>query len=64
MKYPNIVSVRSIIESANQNMTRVPVGMAWVPTRACGHASFCSRIKAAWMVFTGKADALTWEKGQ
>jgi hypothetical protein len=56
--------VREIIETANQNMTRVPPGMAWVPARAYGYPSFCSRVKAAWLVFTGKADALTWEKGQ
>jgi hypothetical protein len=64
MKHPNIISVREIIETANQNMTRVPPGMAWVPARAYGYPSFYSRVKAAWLVFTGKADALTWEKGQ
>ena len=64
MKYPNIISVRSIIENANQNMARVPHGMAWVPVRAYGYPSLGQRFKAAWLVFTGKADALTWEKGQ
>jgi hypothetical protein len=61
MKYPNIVSVRSIIENASQNQARVPPGMAWVPARPCGYPSFWHRLKAAWLVFTGKADALRWD---
>jgi len=32
----------------------------WVPARPMGFDSWGTRFKLAWMVFTGKADALTW----
>lgn len=61
MRYPNIISVRSVIETASQVSTRIPPGMAWVPARPVGYQSFTYRMKAAWLVFTGRADALIWE---
>ena len=36
----------------------------WVPVRPEGYYSIANRIKCAWMVFTGKADALVWPEGQ
>lgn len=36
----------------------------WVPSRPLGFSSFRYRCKAAWLVFTGKADALIWPEGQ
>lgn len=36
----------------------------WVPCRAVGLDTIRSRIRLAWMVFTGKADALIWPEGQ
>jgi hypothetical protein len=32
----------------------------YVPARPLGFISFRHRIKAAWLVFTGRADALHW----
>lgn len=32
----------------------------WVPARPLPFYSLTQRWKAAWLVFTGKADALTW----
>lgn len=32
----------------------------WGPARPIGHDGFLTRLKAAWMVFTCKADALIW----
>lgn len=64
MKYPNILSARWFTTEATQNLTCVPPGMAWVPARPVGYPAFWHRCKAAWMVFTGKADAVTWEVGQ
>lgn len=61
MGYPNIISVRSVIETASQVSTRIPPGMAWVPARPLGFPTFRHRMKATWLVFTGRADALTWE---
>lgn len=35
-------------------------GERWLPARPLALASFAYRLKLAWMVFTGRADALTW----
>ena len=32
----------------------------WVPARPLGWQSIRYRLKAAWLVFTGRADAVTW----
>jgi hypothetical protein len=32
----------------------------WVPARSLGYPSFLRRFKCAWLVWTGKADALVW----
>jgi hypothetical protein len=38
----------------------------WVPARPINfkYRSILSRLKEAWAVFTGKADAFTWPEGQ
>lgn len=36
----------------------------WMPARPIGLSGFSNRIKLAWMVFTGKADAVKWPGGQ
>jgi hypothetical protein len=37
----------------------------WVPARPEGsYYSFTDRLSLAWKVFTGKADAVYWPKGQ
>jgi hypothetical protein len=38
----------------------------WVPARPVNHKcrKLTTRIKEAWMVFTGKADCFTWPEGQ
>lgn len=60
MKYPGIVQVGDIIANANAVQHQIPPGMAWVPARPLGYASWRHRWKAAWLVFTGRADALVW----
>ena len=35
----------------------------WAPARPFGVFSLTHRLKAAWMVLTGKADALIWKWG-
>ena len=34
----------------------------WQPARPMAYASIFKRLKYAWWVFIGKADALTWPK--
>jgi hypothetical protein len=36
----------------------------WLPARPLGYYSFKNRLNLAWLVFTGKADALIWPGGQ
>lgn len=36
----------------------------WGPARPLGYSSIFKRIRAAWLVFTGRADALKWPGGQ
>lgn len=64
MRYPNILTARWFTTQAAETQYRVPPGMSWVPTRPMGYPAFWHRCKAAWLVFTGKADAVTWEAGQ
>lgn len=61
MKYPNILTIASVLESAKHVAVGLPDGR-WVPARAEGFASWRHRLRAAWLVFTGHADALLWEQ--
>ena len=36
----------------------------WVPARPLGLSSIWYRLRASWLVFTGKADALRWPGDQ
>jgi hypothetical protein len=60
MRYPNITTVKSVINTANTCSCGLPDGR-YVPARPLGFMSFGFRCRAAWLVFTGKADALLWE---
>lgn len=62
MPYPGIHHVDSL--ESHDALCEIKVGDStrWVPCRPLGYASFRHRCKAAWMVFTGKADALIWEQ--
>lgn len=61
MKYPNILSVHTVQTISATTHIEVFPGK-WVPVRPEGYPSLRHRFKAAWMVFTGKADALVWIK--
>jgi hypothetical protein len=37
---------------------------SWVPRRTIGLYSIPHRLKAAWLVFTGKADVVVWPADQ
>ena len=63
MKCPSIVDVREVIKSADECVACVPLngGEYWVPARASWSIdSPLTRLRAAWLVFTGRADAVTW----
>ena len=59
-QFPNITTVESVIKGAKVNSCGLSDGR-WVPARPLGFLSWQSRWKAAWLVFTGRADALKWD---
>ena len=62
MKYPSIIRIDTAVKSAET--TQTGINGRWVAASPLGFPSLVYRVKAAWLVFTGKADALTWEEGQ
>lgn len=58
MKWPNIYDVRAIVQTSAQNQALV--NGKWVPLRPVGYPSIRHRLKAAWLVLTGRADAVVW----
>jgi len=61
--HPNIrtlASVQDDIETCS-----VCINDKWIPCRPItSPETLRTRLKAAWLVFTGKADALLWPGGQ
>jgi hypothetical protein len=60
MEYPNLLTIENAVNGASYTLVELPDGR-WVPARAKGCPSFKSRCYCAWLVFTGKADALIYE---
>jgi hypothetical protein len=54
MRCPSIFHIRSIAHYTLNHPTEDLVRMA-------GQPFFLKRLRAAWMVFTGRADALWWD---
>lgn len=63
MKAPNNWKLEELYEITHRS-PRAYINDKWVPSRPMGLFSIVSRIKLAWSVFTGKADALVWPEGQ
>ena len=61
-KYPKAITLESLCNNIKGVSTEIDG--KWVPARGLGYASLGSRFRCAWMVFTGKADALTWPGGK
>ncbi len=62
-KYPAIWQLSDVMRSANHTSVLL-AGGKWVPARPLGFQSMWTRFSAAWLVFTGKADALIWPGDQ
>lgn len=56
--------MKKVYSGENQVGIKTSEGIRWVPARSVGYFSLRSRLKIAWQVFTGKADAFTWPGGQ
>ena len=59
-KHPSVWALRDLVRHASDGECALINGR-WVPARPEGFASFWNRLRAAWLVFTGRADAVTWE---
>lgn len=57
-----IWDLKDLAKSCNENHAQID-GF-YVPARPLGWTSIPYRIKAAWLVYTGKADVVTWPGGQ
>ena len=62
MKDPSIHHLGDILRCVST--CSAEINGKWVPARPLGFSSWLYRCKAAWIVFTGKADALVWPEGQ
>ena len=56
MKYPSLVHADQLVE----NETQAEIDGNYVVARPLGYPSLFNRIRLAWMVFTGRADALIY----
>lgn len=56
---PTHWTLKALIEHAHAG-PKTKLGEMWVPARTIGYFSWRQRLRLAWMVFTGRADALTW----
>ncbi|MNF93685.1 hypothetical protein D3C85_149310 [compost metagenome] len=62
---PRLYTLRQLIATTTGEVgCKVQIGNQWVPMRPLGYGGIVRRIKLAWMVFTGKADAVTWPGNQ
>lgn len=60
---PNLFTLRQVVDLAQGADTKL-IDNRWEPCRPFGFYSICHRVKCAWMVFTGRADAVTWPGDQ
>lgn len=56
LKMPNVVRLLDLLDSR----VSMEVGGRWIPARPLPYYSWRARWRAAWLVFTGRADALVW----
>jgi hypothetical protein len=62
---PTIWGLKDLIEQYDRclcHSDQDPFG--WVPARPLGLDTIPNRVRAAWLVFTGKADVIVWPGGQ
>ena len=64
MRYPNIWTVHGIFQHLCDGPENVASmldgGVHWFPARPLGMPTLGNRIRAAWLVFIGRADAVEW----
>lgn len=63
--HPNIWTTHELFHYLGKSETTTaieiePGKVHWYPARPVGFASFWQRVRAAYLVFTGQADAVRW----
>ncbi len=61
---PSIFRLAFIANQLSSHRDMVQIGDHWAPARPLGFFSIGNRLKCAWLVFTGKADALIWPQDE
>jgi len=64
MKTPSIYEVEDLAKYVTEKEALVEISKRWMPARPLGLPTVRARCRAAWMVFTGKADAVIWPGDQ
>lgn len=65
-KSPSVWGLFELMDHCARGFMRETAGGArrWVPARPEGLPGLRQRIRAGWLVFVGRADALVWPDGQ
>ena len=58
-KYPSLYGLQTLVELSKANAKR-EINGRWYPARPLGYPSFMQRLRCAWDVFRGYADAVVW----
>lgn len=64
MEYPSKYTLKSLLMHVSSGPKQLAASGEWVPCRPLGYASFFSRVKLAWLVFTGRGDVVIWPDDQ
>lgn len=64
MKSPGIYKLSDLHDRYDPNHERVKINNGWYPARPLGMPGIRPRLRAAWLVLTGRADAVIWPGGQ
>jgi len=59
---PNPWSLKQLMEYCRNGPITGSAERGWMPARPLGLDTLSSRLRLAWAVFTGRADALFWEE--
>lgn len=63
-KAPNLYKLEDLRDCFGGGWPTCCIDNKWVPARPLGLYSMKNRLRLAWLVFTGKADALKWPLDQ
>lgn len=61
-KYPCMWRLADLVRATQDSA--MPIDGSYVPSRPMGLQSFASRVRCAYAVFSGKADAVVWPEDE